>query len=506
MRYLPILAFFALNCTTAAATPPQDDPGLNLPLETFTLDNGMRVLVVPRREVPRVYCSLWWRVGSVHERPGITGLSHFFEHMMFMGTKRIGTTDSKKDAELNAKIDSIMGGIRTLKLARLEARRRGETPDPEGEARHKQLRAEYEALVEEQKTISIPEHLAKIYQSQGGIRLNATTSYDRTNYFVELPANKVELFFWLEADRFGGPVLRSFYPEREVVKEERRRSRETTPTGLIDEAYLSLFWQSHPYGWPVIGWMSDIDQYTVNDAQRYYDTHYSPDNCTAIFVGDVDTQHIRNLARRYFGQLKRFPNGRPPIVTQESVQTAVRRIDAEADARETVQVRWHGPSGVHKDSPACDLLMALFKGRSGRLYRPLVEEREIALDVESWYWSLRYGGVMHLGITPAPGTDYREIETALHDIVEKIRHEGITERELKKVKNQLLADLVRGLTTSHGITRQLGYFETIGTHEDFPRYLKHLQNVTVEDIQRCALDYLKPEGRNILTLRRRKPQ
>ena len=257
----------------ALMTAVPQDTGFQLPVEEHVLDNGMRILIIPRRDVPRIYCSLWWRVGSVNERAGVTGLSHFFEHMMFMGTDVIGTTDRKRDGELNAAIEKTMSRIRKLKLRRLEDKRRGlEEPDKR-KKRYETLWKKYEGYVAEQKKITIPEHLSKLYQANGGIRLNATTSYDRTNYFVELPANKVELFFWLEGDRFHKPVFRSFYPEREVVKEERRMRTDSTPTGLIREAYLASFWQSHPYRWPVIGWMSDIDQYTLADAEAYFKAH-----------------------------------------------------------------------------------------------------------------------------------------------------------------------------------------------------------------------------------------
>src|SRR5438477_12727872 len=273
-----VLLGAALSCAPApargeqearpAAAAPVQESGFKLPVEEFVLDNGLRVLIVERHEVPRVFCSLWWRVGSVNERTGSTGLSHFFEHMMFMGTDVIGTRDAKKDAELNHKIESAMGQMREIKLARLEAKRRGLEASSEAEARFKTLMKEYEGYVDDQKQVIIPEHLSKIFQANGGTGLNATTSYDRTNYFVELPANKVELFCWLESDRFLKPVFRSFYPERDVVKEERRMRTDSTPTGLIHENYWSMFWQAQPYTWPVLGWMSDIDQYQLADAQR----------------------------------------------------------------------------------------------------------------------------------------------------------------------------------------------------------------------------------------------
>ena len=316
-RFVTVLLLIAFLSFVSRRSALAQDVGFKLPVEELILDNGMRVLVVERHEAPRVFCSLWWRVGSVNERPGATGLSHFFEHMMFMGTDVIGTTDTRKDAELNQKIETVMGEVRRIKLRRLEARRRGEAPPPADETRYESLWKEYEGYVEEQKKITIPEHYSKIVQSHGGTNTNATTSYDRTNYFVELPANKVELFCWLESDRFLKPVFRGFYPEREVVKEERRSRTDSTPTGLVSEAYWSMFWQAHPYRWPVLGWMSDIDLYTLSDAQRYFETHYSPENCTAIFVGDVQAADVKDLCRRYFGRLKRSAAGREAIVTQE---------------------------------------------------------------------------------------------------------------------------------------------------------------------------------------------
>jgi predicted Zn-dependent peptidase len=498
MRVAATLAFLLLASLGLRA---QDAP-FQLPVQELVLDNGMRILVVERHEVPRVYCSLWWRVGSVHERPGLTGLSHFFEHMMFMGTDVIGTTDAAKDADLNARIEAVMSKIREIKLQRLENLRRG-LPEDAGDAEYQALRKQYEALVEEQKKIIIPEHLSKLFQAAGGTGLNATTSYDRTNYFVELPSNKVELFCWLESDRFLKPVFRSFYPEREVVKEERRMRTDSTPTGLVNEAYIAQFWQAHPYRWPVIGWMSDIDQYTLADAEAYYRTHYSPENCTAVFVGDVDAATVQALARRYFGRLKRFPGGRPALVTQEPEQVAERRITAEVDAQDEINVRWHAPSGVHADSPKLDLLMNVFGGRSGRLYRPLVEEKKLALETEAWYWSLRYGGAVHVGASPREGVDAGEVEKALDAVVEEVRRGGVTDRELQKAKNQQLADLVRTLKTNAGVAQQLGYFETIGTYKDFFAYLKGFEAATPADLKRCADQYLKPAGRNVLVLKRK---
>ena len=318
-----------------------------------------------------------------------------------------------------------------------------------------------------------------------------------------MPSNKVELFCWLESDRFLKPVFRSFYPEREVVKEERRMRTDSTPTGLIHESFSAMFWQSHPYKWPVIGWMSDIDQYCMADAERYYKTHYSPQNCTAIFVGDVKLDEIKDLCARYFGRLKRSPLVRDPIVTTEPEQVAERRMTAEANAQDSLSIRWHGPSGVHKDSAPLDLLMNVFGGRSGRLYRPLVEEKKLALEVQAGYESRRYGGSIEIDATPREGADVAALEKAIEAIVEDVRANGVQDRELEKARNQQLADLVRTLKTNQGATYQLGYFETVGTYKDFDEYVHAVETATVADLKYCAEQYLKPTGRNILVIRRK---
>jgi len=306
-RFLALFALVVL-VPAAGAQETSKDAGFDLPVDELILDNGMKVLTVERPMSPRVFCALYWKVGSVYERPGITGLAHFFEHMMFKGTDIIGTTDPKADRELNAKIETVMGKIRELKLRGLEALRKGQplselarksvqTIRAEDEAGWVKLNAEYDEFIKQQKKISVGEHLSRLFQDNGGTGLNASTSYDWTRYFIDLPANKVELFFWLESDRFLAPVFREFYPERENVKEERRLRVDSVATGPISEAFDAQFWMSHPYQWPVIGWMSDIDQYTYSDAQKYYETHYVPENATAIFVGGCKKEDVRALAQ-----------------------------------------------------------------------------------------------------------------------------------------------------------------------------------------------------------------
>ena len=497
----PMMSSFLLALWTAALA---QDSGFKLPVQETVLDNGLRVLVVERHEVPRVFCSLWWRVGSANETTGSTGLSHFFEHMMFMGTDVIGTRDAKKDALLNAQIESAMGKIREIKLGRLEAKRRGVEPSAEGEARFTSLWKEYLAAVEEQKKIIIPEHLSKIFQENGGTGLNATTSYDRTNYFVELPSNKVGALLLAGERPLPEAGLPELLPgarrgEGGAADEDRLDAHRPRPRGL-----LGVLLGGPPL--PLAGARLDERHRRVHPGRRgalLQDPLHARELHGDLRGRRNSAAEIQELCRRYFGRLKPSTAARAAVVTQEPEQLAELRMEAEADAKDEIDIQWHGPSAVHKDAAACDLLMSAFSGRSGRLYRPLVEDQQLALETDSYFWSLRYGGILHVGVQPREGADLGKLEKAVALIVEEVRHKGITERELEKVRNQQMADLVRGLKTNNGISQQLGYFETVGSYADFFAYAKSLEAVTAADVQRCAEQYLKPMGRNVLVIRRK---
>ncbi len=496
-----VLALALLGLPTLAQD--QKNVEIKLPVEEVILANGMKVLIVERHDVPRVFCALYWKVGSVNERPGITGLSHFFEHMMFKGTRRIGTKDAVKDAELNEKIESTMTEIREIKLARLEAERLGQKMPKDSDLLYDKLWKRYEGFVAEQQKITISEDISKIYQRNGGTGLNATTSFDRTNYFIELPANKVELFFWLEGDRFSAPVFREFYPEREVVKEERRMRYDSTPTGLIDIDFRAMFWQAHPYSWPVIGWVSDIDQYTLTDAQRYFDIHYSPQNCTAIFVGDVKKDQVKALATKYFGAIKRSKFEADPLVTVEPKQMGERRMIAEADSNPSIEVAWHAPSQAHADGTPLDVTCGILSGRTGRLWKKLVDQKKLALSCNASFWGLKYGGMVMINASPAEGAKMDELEKAIYEVVDELAAQGPTEVELRKVKNQMIADTARGLQTNAEIGNALGSSDVIHDWRDVTNSLTWIEQTSGAGVQRLMKTYFTAGGRNVLIVNRK---
>ncbi len=263
-------------------------------VESFVLENGMTFLLLPRTEQPNSIATGWVaKVGSVNERPGITGISHFFEHMMFKGTRTIGTRDPHLDAEYMARQKAVKDQLNDLVWTiQYDRYLRGEIDDPWDQANDTpemgSLRAQLRELMDKHRELIVKDEYAEVYTKLGGSGMNAFTSEDQTFYFVTVPSNKFELWAWMESDRLNDSVFREFYSERDVVHEERRLRTESTPTGQFREQFDAMFWQSSPYSWPVIGWPSDLNSYTREAAEEYYRTYYQPGNLIGILVGDFD--------------------------------------------------------------------------------------------------------------------------------------------------------------------------------------------------------------------------
>ncbi|BDU72134.1 M16 family metallopeptidase [Mesoterricola silvestris] len=479
----------------------------DLPVTERTLPNGMRVLLVERHDEPTIACGWVARVGSADERPGITGIAHLFEHMMFKGTKVIGTRNPARDAELNALQDRTMEGIRAeLDLLR-ERLRRGEIQDlndPKVRSpRHQRLLGELDALVKEQRGLIVKDELDKVYKQAGATGLNANTTPDRTFFHIQVPANKLELWAWLEADRIRNAVFREFYSERDVVLEERRLRVEATPTGKVQETFNAMVWQAHPYTWPVIGWPSDIATVTRDQADTFFSTYYAPNNITAILVGDFRTEEAFGLVKAYFGAIPGRAAVPPKVTTLEPPQGAEQRLEAAADAMPMVQCVHKGVPSVHRDAPALDVLSAVLNGNSGRLNRELVIGRKVAVDAGAGNNSMKFGGLFYLGGVPAPGHTPEEVERLLLQEVERIQKDGITERELQKVKNQVQAATYGRMENNMDLLSQLAEAEGAGTYKDFLADPAHLAAVTREDVQRVARQYFVPGNRSTLVIRRK---
>jgi predicted Zn-dependent peptidase len=483
----------------------------HVPVQEFVLDNGLKFLMVPRKGAPNIAAGWVAKVGSVNERPGITGISHLFEHMMFKGTHVIGTKNIEEDLKLNLEMDRVKAEIRKEEQELARKLREGEiaeTKDPKvRSSRHQQLLADLDRLAKRQKDLIVKEEFDRVYTSAGGSSMNAGTSEDWTIYFINVPSNKLELWFWMESDRLLNPVFREFYAERDVVHEERRRSVDSTPTGRYLEQFNALFWNSSPYGWPVVGWPSDLEGITREEATAYFALNYAPNNLTACLVGDFEPPKVGELAKKYFGRLQRGIRDPEPVRTVEVAQLGEQRMVAYAETNPEVHIRYHSVAHGHKDEPALDVLASLMNDRTGRLYKSLVLELQVANAASANHVNHKYEGYFELRGVAKPGKTPEQVEQAIHEEIEKLRKEAVPDRELQKVKNQLAASNFRRLQSDFFLMFQLLMAESSGGWRSLNTEPPKLQAITAEDIQRVAKKYFSAENRSVLILyTKKKPE
>jgi len=490
LRFLTLL--LALAATSAAQ---------RVEVEEFTLDNGMTFLLLPREGDPNVAVGWISKFGSVNERPGVTGVAHLFEHMMFKGSHAIGTKDLKRDLEIMDELDGLYAQMESERAKLLEKQRRGLIADADDPAvrspEHSELLERFSQLIAEQQELIVKDEFSQIYTLNGGSGMNAGTSNDYTIYFINMPSNKLELWFWMESDRLAKPVFRQFYAERDVVKEERRLRVDSTPTGKLNEQVESMFWQASPYSWPVIGWPSDLNSITRDEAMEYFDTYYAPNNLVAALVGDFEVEQVKTLANKYFRRLQR--NAREPgaVRTREVEQQAEQRLSGQAETRPQATIRFHTVPDAHVDEPALIVLSSLLNGRTGRLYKALVLEKQVAVQAGAGVDGRKYDGSFQISGVAAPGSTPEDVEKALLEELERIAAEPVGERELQKVKNQQLAGDFRKLQSKFGLMLQLLTYEALGEWENINVFSDRIQAVTPDDIQRVAKKYFTETNRTV---------
>ncbi len=467
-------------------------------VQTLELENGMRFLLVPRPELTTVSGGWVAHVGSANERPGITGLAHLFEHMLFKGSRTIGSKDIDRDLEIIERQEALQKEIRRLYTARRQRWRRGEIEDPYADDSRSpeliELRQQFEKLVEEQREIILKDEFDRLYTEAGGSGMNAFTTQDMTVYFVTVPANKLELWFWMESDRLNEPVFREFYSERSVVHEERRRSTESTPTGKFEEQLEAMFWQSHPYSWPVLGWPSDLEVISKEQADKFFATHYAPNNLTEVLVGNFEIDEARRLARRYFGRLKRGTDP-PEVVTLEMEQQAEKRMVARCNCQPRVQILYHTVPFRHGDSYALSVLAGILNGRTGRLYKSMVLDRQIATSAGVYQNSNKYGGAFGVDIEAKGEVTPGQLEAAWYQELAKLQGELVAPAELKKIKNRTAASAFRRLRKPMSLLIQLLYYDGLGDWTYLNDWARKTRQVTAEEVREVARRYFAPQNR-----------
>jgi predicted Zn-dependent peptidase len=513
--------FAVYVCAAAALAVAVPAAAQNIEAKEYWLDNGMQVLMVERHEAPTIMASIFARVGSVNETTGVTGISHLFEHMMFKGTETIGTKDIARDREIMARLDALRDQMREEERIMRESIRRGEAEDmldPETKTeRYREIEAEFDKLIVEQRELIIKDQIDELYSKNGGFFLNAFTSEDMTGYFVRLPKNKIELWMWIESDRFNGPVFREFYSERDVVREERRMGVDSTPTGLIEEDFRAMFWKSSSYSWDVIGWPSDLGSITREQADKYFDIYYAPNNLTMILVGDFKSDEMITLVRKYFERIQRGNVEPPDVVTFEEKQYGEKRLIAEAQTSPTAEVWYHTVAWKHPDSYPLQILAGVMNGKTGRLYKKLVEEKGIAkssssgggrmfggggLEVRASQDSMRYAGAFQMRAEGVSGVSAEQLEDAMYEVLADLQKNPVSEEELQKVKNHLRVQAIRFMDMMSGIGTLffLGQNAARGDWAEANNEADKNDLVTAEDVQRVAKKYFDKNRRNVLII------
>ncbi len=469
-----------------------------VPVETFKLDNGMTFLLVQKPELATVSGGWVAHVGSANEHPGITGLTHLFEHMMFKGTRTIGTTNIKRDLEIIEEQEKLQEQIRGIYAAQRDRWRRGEIDDPYADANRTPelvaLQEKFQKLVDEQRSLMVKDEFDKVYSGAGGSQMNAFTNQDMTVYFITVPTNKLELWFWMESDRLANLVLREFYSERDVVHEERRLRTESTPTGKYDEQLESMFWGAHPYKWPIVGWPSDLRVISKAQAEDYYNTYYSPNNITAALVGKFDPAEVKALAQKYFGRIPRGRVAPPSVVTMEMPQIAAKEMTATCDCQPQVEVLYHSVPFRHKDSYALDVLGGLLSGRTGRLTKALVLDKKIATSAFAFQNSMKWAGSFGFGAEVKGDAKPEELAAAWNAEVKKLIDEPIPAEELQKVKNQITGNAYRRLVNPFGLLVQLLRYDGLGDWTYINDWSEKTLAVTADDVKRVAKAYITPDN------------
>jgi predicted Zn-dependent peptidase len=470
------LAAFLIGCT--AFMGAQDLASFEKRITVKTLDNGLTVIVCERPEAPVFSFFTHVDVGSDREVPGITGLAHMFEHMAFKGTDKIGTSDFANE---KIALENVEHAYQAYDRERRQEVGRDDKKVAELEKAWK------DAITAAQKYV-VENQFDEIVEQNGGEGVNAFTTNEETGYHYSLPSNQVELWAYLESNRFLHPVLREFYKEREVVHEE-LRLRESNPFGRLFDQFTSTAYIAHPYGHPVEGWPSDLESFSMTDAQAYYKKYYVPSNMIVTLVGDVKADEVMQLMEKYFGRLPAGPKPEP-LRTVEPPQYAERIVLIHEATQPIFIEGYHKPSARDKDDAVYDALQDLMSnGRTSRLFRSLVRDKKIAADSGGWngYPGIKYPNMFVFYAISTPGHTPDETRDAVHAEIERLKNEDITDDELLMIKTRAKANLLRQLGDNQGLANQLGTAQSLfGDWREIFRHVDKIEKVTKADIRRVA--------------------
>lgn len=481
----------ALLCLMATALlPAQNLKEFEKKVTEFTLPNGLHFIVLQRTDAPVVSMVTQVNVGAANDQAGKTGLAHMFEHMAFKGTDTLGTTNWPAEKKKLAEIEAIYDKIEA-------ERNKGPRGSKEMIA---QLDKDLKAAIDTANGYVDKEAYSKAISENGGVGMNAGTSTETTTYFYSLPSNRLELWFLLTSQVFRQPIMREFYKERDVVREERRMRFESSPQGKLQEALLQTSFLAHPQR-SLIGWASDIENLRAKEADEFFKKYYVPSNMVAVVAGDVDPKEVRRLADQYFAAL---PKGPPPprVITEEPKQEGERRTVVETESQPFLLMGYKRPTGLHPDDAALTVLGgALSSGRTGVMYKEMVEKKKLALAAiaAANFLGDKYPGLFTFISVPAVDKTIDENEKAINEIIEKTKKEKFDETVIKRIKTQTRAGVIRRLDSNTGLAQEMASNYTLyGDWRVMFTQLEDIDKVTADDIQRVAKAYLTESGRTVV--------
>jgi predicted Zn-dependent peptidase len=544
-----VLAALGLFVQAAAAAETLEDK-----VKMFTLNNGMRFLVVERHEAPVVLCAIACDVGSANDWPSMSGVSHLLEHMMFKGTKQIGTRNYHKEIPFIRKTDElgehtialrkeigewrfkifqavereVIAGFSDEEKKRIGADQykqiklfvekvRGMSTMPDTLAskpyliedrgknfldlylEYKRAWGEIGRLLDEQRRYIVTDEFTETYTNNGAEEWNAFTSYDYTMYYVYLPANRLTLWMTMESDRMENPIFREFWSERDVVMEERRLG-ENDPDDVLREAFFSIAFSASPYKQPIIGWMSDLQALDRKKLIEYHRVYYAPNNAIAVIVGDIDLKTVRKMAKRYFEQIPAQP-APPSVETREPEQAGERRVVVEHTANPQLMIGYHKPTYPHPDDSALQVLSRILAGgRTSHFYKVIYEKKKLTAG-PPWAYSgpgSRYDNLLIIGAQPRHPHTLEEVEAAIYEEIERLKKEPVADRELQRIKNQYEAWLIRRMGSNPWIAFQLAYMQiTRGDYRAMLNEVEMIKKVSAADVMEAAKRYLIERNRTV---------
>lgn len=472
-----------LGCVSGNQTQTADtELDLRERVQKVVLDNGMTFLLLKRGQAPVFSVQMKVRVGSIEEDPGHSGLAHFFEHMAFKGTDKIGTVDMAKEKQVLDQVIEVGTQI-------VNRRKAGAT-----DAELADLKVKRQTLEQEQNQWIVKNEFVRIFQKNGGADLNASTSNDFTTYYVSLPSNKLELWAYLESQRFSNRVFREFFTEVDVVSEERRMRVENSPDGKLYETFMATAFKTSPYKVHPIGHAVDIQNYTPDEAMAFYKKYYVPSRVVVAIVGNLDLDATKKIIHTYFDPLPRGQEHKKDFAKEDlSASTFPRSVSLKEDTTRRFYLGFHRPAHPHPDDIVLDVVQEILcSGRTSRLYKKLVleEQRAASVSCSAGLPGGRLDSVFAFYALPLGEHTNKEVEDAIFREVDKLKVEGPDAKELEIVKNRIDADLIYSLDSNDGLASTLTYFESLTG--DW-QYLYHLQKtmhgVTGDDVKRVVGTY-----------------